>query len=314
VASISLSNRMPSPALAAALFTVGMWASAFVGIRAAGHDLEPGALALARMLIATTVLGLLALRRRDPLPAARDLPLILLAGALWFGAYMIMLNTAERELDAGTAAIIVNTGPILIAILAGVVLHEGFPAPLVAGCAIAFAGVLVIGNGIPRGNLEGVLLAIGAAATYAAAVVAQKPVLARTSAIQVMWLGSLAGVVVCLPYAGSLGTGLGQISAGNLAWTLYLGVFPTALAFVTWGYALARTTAGRMGAMLYLVAPVVIALSWLFLGETPPAAAIAGGAICTAGVIVSRRRSVAPRAGRHGHLATVDGDGASGEV
>jgi drug/metabolite transporter (DMT)-like permease len=314
VAFLSLPSRGPSRALAAALFTVGMWASAFVGIRAAGHDLQPGALALARMLIATIVLGLLALQRREPLPPARDLPRILLAGALWFGAYMILLNTAERELDAGTAAIIVNTGPILIAVLAGVVLHEGFPAPLVAGCAIAFVGVLVIGDGIPRGDVKGVLLALAAAAAYAAAVVAQKPALARTSAIQVMWLGSIAGVVVCLPYAASLGTGLDHIGAGNLAWTLYLGVFPTALAFVTWGYALARTTAGRMGAMLYLVPPIVIALGWLFLDETPPVVAILGGAICTSGVIVSRRRSVAPRPRRHGHLAAVDGDGAAGEI
>jgi drug/metabolite transporter (DMT)-like permease len=289
VASISVPARAPSAALAAGLFTVCMWASAFVGIRAAGRDFQPGALALARMLIATTVLGLLALHRRDPLPPARDLPRIVLAGALWFGAYMIMLNTAERELDAGTAAIIVNTGPILIALLAGVVLHEGFPRPLVAGCGIAFAGVLVIGHGIPRGDLEGVLLALASAATYAAAVVAQKPALARTSAIQVMWIGSIAGAVVCLPFTASLAHELGSASAPDLAWTLYLGVFPTALAFVTWGYALARTTAGRMGATLYLVPPVAIVLGWVFLRETPPLIAVLGGAICLAGVMVSRR-------------------------
>jgi drug/metabolite transporter (DMT)-like permease len=283
--------RTPSPALAAAVFTVTLWASAFVGIRAAGRDFEPGSLALARLLVANLVLGTIVLARREGLPPARDVPRIAIAGALWFGAYMVLLNAAERRLDAGTAAIVVNTGPILIAVLAGVVLHEGFPRPLMAGCAIAFAGVVVIGQGIPRGDLAGVGLAVASAVAYATAVVLQKPVLQRSSSIQVMWLGSLVGAVVCLPFAGSLAGEIPHASPSALAWTLYLGVFPTALAFLTWGYALARTPAGRMGAMLYLVPPIVIALSWLFLSETPPLAALVGGAICAAGVVVSRRGS-----------------------
>ena len=35
-----------------------------------------------------------------------------------------------------------------------------------------------------------------------------------------------------------------------------------ALGFLTWGYALARTTAGRMGSMTYLVPPIAILLGW----------------------------------------------------
>jgi drug/metabolite transporter (DMT)-like permease len=70
---------------------------------------------------------------------------------------------------------------------------------------------------------------------------------------------------------------------------VYLGVFPTAIAFTTWAYALSRTTAGRMGALTYLVPPLAVLLGWLALDETPPAAALAGGALCLAGVVVTRR-------------------------
>lgn len=73
------------PALAAALLTVVLWASAFVGIRTAGEDLSAGSLALARLLIASAALGLVVLARREPLP----------------------------HVDAGTAAMLVNVGPIL---------------------------------------------------------------------------------------------------------------------------------------------------------------------------------------------------------
>ena len=57
----------------------------------------------------------------------------------------------------------------------------------------------------------------------------------------------------------------------------------------TVGYALRRTSAGRMGAMTYLAPPIAILLSWLLLGETPPLLAVAGGALCLGGVVLARR-------------------------
>src|SRR6478672_7578925 len=132
-------------ALGAALVTVTLWASAFVAIRSASRQLSPEALALGRLTIGSLALGLLVAVRRERLPSARDLPAIAFCGVFWFALYNIALNEAERRVDAGTAAMLVNLGPILIAILAGLVLREGFPPRLVAGCAIAFAGIAIIG-------------------------------------------------------------------------------------------------------------------------------------------------------------------------
>ena len=72
---------------------------------------------------------------------------------------------------------------------------------------------------------------------------------------------------------------------------VYLGVVPTALAFSTWAYALTRMDAGKLGVTTYLVPPLVIVLGWLLLDEVPPALALVGGAVCLAGVALSRRRS-----------------------
>jgi drug/metabolite transporter (DMT)-like permease len=115
------------PALVAGLVTVVAWSSAFVGIRSAGHSLSPGSIALGRLLVCSTILGAVALWRREHLPARRELAPIAVNGVLWLGVYSVSLNTAERWVDAGTAAMLVNLGPILIALLAGLVLHEGFP-------------------------------------------------------------------------------------------------------------------------------------------------------------------------------------------
>jgi drug/metabolite transporter (DMT)-like permease len=101
-------------------------------------------------------------------------------GVLFLGVYSVTLNAAERRVDAGTAAMLINSGPILIAILAGVFLKEGFPPWLFAGCVVAFAGCVLIGvaNSSGRSGDVGIVLLILAAFAYAAAVVIQKPVLA----------------------------------------------------------------------------------------------------------------------------------------
>ena len=119
---MSVTEKPSFRPLVAALTTVTLWASAFVGIRSAGHAFSPGALTLGRLVVGTVALGTLVAIRREPLPARRDLLPIAGVGLLWFGGYNIVLNQAERMVDAGTAAMVVNVGPIGIAVLAGVLL------------------------------------------------------------------------------------------------------------------------------------------------------------------------------------------------
>jgi drug/metabolite transporter (DMT)-like permease len=279
-------------AVIAALVTVTAWASAFIGIRDAGEQISAGALSLGRLLVGSAALGLIVAIRREPLPTRQDLPLILVCGLLWFGIYNVALNEAERHIDAGTAAMLVNVGPILIALLAGVLLHEGFPRSLLTGSAIAFAGAIVIGLATSDGGLAasgGAALCLVAALSYAGGVVSQKPVLARVSALQVTFLACTIGAIACLPFAPTLVDEVGDASGSAIRWTVYLGLVPTALAFTTWAYALSHTTAGRMGATTYLVPPLAILMAWLILDETPPALAIAGGALCLIGVVLARR-------------------------
>jgi drug/metabolite transporter (DMT)-like permease len=278
-------------AVAAALVTVTLWASAFVGIRDAGRAIAAGPLTLARLVVAAAVLGAIVAVRREARPPRADLPRLVLFALLWFGAYNVMLNAAEHRIDAGTAAMLVNVGPVLIALLAGLVLREGFPRALLAGCAVAFAGAIVIGAATSERGVAagwGAALCIAAALAYAGGVVAQKPLLERTSGLQVTFLGCVVAAIACLPYAPGLLHDVGAAGAGPVAWTVYLGAVPTALGFTTWAYALRRTSAGRMGATTYLVPPLAVLMGWLFLGEAPPPLALAGGALCLAGVFVAR--------------------------
>jgi drug/metabolite transporter (DMT)-like permease len=277
----------------AVVVTVLAWASAFVAIRSVGEDLSPGALALGRLLIGTVVLGLLSAGRGWIRPRAGEWGLLAVCGVGWFGVYNVALNAAEQHLDAGTTAMLVNIGPILIAVFAGLLLGEGFPRWLVVGLGVSFVGVLLIGVATRNAetDLLGVALCVVAAITYAAGVVAQKPLLRRLPGLQVTFTACAMGAVCCLPWAGALVDDLGNAPAGSVAGMVYLGVVPTALAFSTWAYALRRMDAGKLGVTTYLVPPLVILVGWLVLDEVPPALALVGGAVCLGGVALSRRRS-----------------------
>ncbi|WP_432943210.1 DMT family transporter [Kribbella sp. CA-253562] len=284
-------------AAAAAAVTVLLWASSFVAIRHVGNDLSAGPMALARLLVGSVLLGAFLLLRpaeqRWHRPVRRDWPPLLACGLLWFGAYNVALNAAERRVDAGTAAMLVHIAPLLIAVLAGLTLGEGFPRQLVLGSAVAFGGVLLIGSSTSTGRAEiwGVVLCVAGAVSYAVGVVTQKPLLGRLPAAQVTWLACTIGTVACLPFAPGLVRELGTAGPAAIWWVVYLGAFPTALGFTTWAIALRHTTAGKMGATTYLVPMLAILMAWLLLGETPAGLAIAGGALCLVGVAVSRTRS-----------------------
>jgi drug/metabolite transporter (DMT)-like permease len=293
-------RRSDLPALAAAVATVLLWSSAFVGIRSAGHALSPGPLSLGRLVVAVAALAAIGAARGERLPTRAQLRVaglpLLACGVLWFGAYNLALNAGERRLDAGTAAMLVNVGPVLIAVLAGLLLGEGFPRTLFAGCAVAFAGVALIAVASSRhaATTAGVLLCLAAALAYAGGVVAQKLVLRALSGTQTIFLCCVIGMVACLPFAGQLVSELRTAPGGSIGWLVYLGLAPTALGFSTWAFALRRTDAGRLAAMTYLVPPVSIVLGRLWLGESPAGLAYVGGAVCIAGVALTKRRRSTP--------------------
>ena len=283
--------------------TVVLWASAFVGIRAIGPHFSPGSLTLGRLAIAAVVLSLLVLPQMVKtrlLPKGREWWPILAYGVMWFGGYNVALNAAEHVLDAGTSALLINVNPILVAIMAGIFLKEGFPRWLIIGSLVAFAGVALIAFGSAQSSapgegattdVAGVLLCLLAAVLAAVSVIIQKPVLRKFPAAQATWFGILVGALCCLPFAGQLVSEV-QAAPPQATWGLvYLGIFPTAIAFTTWAYALSLVDAGKLAATTYLVPGTTILISWLLLGEVPALLGLVGGLVCLVGVALTRRRS-----------------------
>ncbi|MGN0062634.1 MAG: DMT family transporter [Nocardioides sp.] len=285
---------------AAAGVTLVLWASAFVGIRHLGASVPPGTLSLARLAVMVLTLLLMMRLRVSRLPSAAEWKLIALGGASWFGVYNLTLNEAERRIDAATAALIVQIGPILVGLLAATFLGERLTRWLLVGMAVGFGGVVLIAYASTEhasGDLVGISMAVAAAATFAVGVLTQRKLLLTMGPLELTFWYALVGLVVCLPWTLEAVDVLGSASADTWGWLVYLGVFPSAIAFTTWAYALSHAkNAGAFAQSTFLVPFITALMAWLLLDEVPAALAFVGGALCIGGVLASRRQPASPTA------------------
>jgi drug/metabolite transporter (DMT)-like permease len=277
--------------LLALAITIFCWASAFVGIRAGLHGYSPTHLALLRYLVASLVLALYAMRRRMPLPQWRDVPGLAFCGLIGIAIYNVALNTGEVSVSASISSFLVNTAPILTALLSMLLLKERLSLWGWGGILVCLIGIslMTLSPGEGFHLSVGMLLILSAALAQSLSFVWQKPYLARYSALQcttcTIWTGTL-GLLLFFP---GLITNMRAASWSETAAVIYLGIFPAALGYVSYAYALARIPATHAASFLYLVPAVTLGIAWVWLSEWPSWFALLGGGIAIAGVMIVNR-------------------------
>jgi len=165
---------------------------------------------------------------------------------------------------------------------------------------IGFAGVVTVAlAGADDLRFEPRMLAIGlAAVAQALHFVIQKPYLRSTSPLVFTTYAVSAGTLLLLPAAPNLPAAVRDAPLGATLAVVFLGVFPAALANVTWAYVLARIPVARAASFLYLVPALTFLIAWVWLGETPTVAAILGGLLALTGVVLVNTRGRGRAVGR----------------
>jgi len=293
IAAPARPTRAKAAAIAAVAVTVISWGAAFPLIRVGMRDLGPLELASARFAVASVfALVWLAIRRPTP-PTGVDAARFLFCGLIGISVYNGLLNEGEREVSAGAAAFIVNTAPILTALLATVFLRERFSAWGWFGALLSFGGVGLIALGQP-GGLEfggGASLVAGAALCAAVFFVVQRPLVPRYGALACTAYTLLAGALFLAPFLpAALPRLVAPEGARAAAAVVALGVFPAAIGYAAWTYALGRFGAARASNFLYLVPPVATLIGFLALGERMSALALLGGLVAILGVAIVNTR------------------------
>ena len=282
-----------------------LWASAFAGIRAGmrlspsgavGPDgYGPGELALLRFGTASTVLALYAFAKRMRLPERSELPLIGLTGFLGISVYHVALNFGEVTVQAGAASLLISAAPVFSALLSVAVLKERLTRLGWLGILLAFAGVVLIALSGGRGLhfTPGALLILLAATVAAVYSILSKQLLRRHAALEFTCYSIWAGTLPLLVFLPGLLRRLPVAAPPATFAVIYLGIFPAAIAYVLWNYALARMPASLLSSFLYLSPVLASLIAWVWLGEVPALLNLVGGAIAILGVILVQTKGYA---------------------
>ena len=282
-----------TPTLGIALgITVLIWGSAFGAIRVALKSFGPGEMALLRLMFASAALAIYAAMTRMRMPRVRDLPGIFLLGCVGFGFYNAALNYGEMTTLAGVTSLLIATAPIFAALLAVIFLKERLGTRGGVGMLIAFAGVVLIIAG-QQGNFTitpGAAIILSAAISASVYFVVQRPFLKNYSSIELTTYAIWTGTLLISFYSPGLYRELRGASWKPVAVVAYLGVFPAALGYVLWNYALSKLPVSRVSSFLYLVPVVGMGGGWFMLHEMPRLLSMCGGPVAVLGVYLVNTR------------------------
>lgn len=277
--------------------TVLVWGGTYV----AGRTLDPAlnniVTSFVRMVIAFAVLLVLCKTSGVKLlPIGKRLLILqILLGLFGVFLYTVFFHKGIQTVEGGRASVIINTNPIIIAVVAALFLGEKLTPLKTAGVILAAVGA---GYVVSHGHLSeffsgritlGDIYMFIASLSWAAFALFGKVALwyGMRPLASITW-SVFFGMLFLLP--ASIITGdMGQIPGYALNDWLsisYLGVFSTVAGFVFYYKIIRKVGATRAGVICSAIPVSAIVMTSLFLGEAVTASLVIGAAITVAGIFL----------------------------
>ncbi len=281
---------------AALLFMVVVWAVNFSVSKRALGELEPLAFNALRFPLAALLLYII-LRRRGPIPMPEraDLPRVWALGILGNLVYQFCFIVGLDRTSAGNASLLLASSPIMTALLSAYFGHERVRGRVWLGVAATFTGILLVVLGgrstdAAASSIVGDVIMFTAAVAWACYTVGSRPLIERYGPVNVtawtLWIGAAGLVLAGIP--ATLQTNFSEVSAGTWIAVVYAGVLSIGVAYVIWYYGVEQLGNTRTSTYSNVVPVMALAVAWLWLGEAPAAAQVAGAAVIVGGVTLAQ--------------------------
>jgi drug/metabolite transporter (DMT)-like permease len=220
----------------------------------------------------------------------RDVRLVLLAASMIFLNQLCFVYGVKLA-HASTVALLLGITPIFIGLISLALGLERLPHPFWIGAAVTFAGValIAIANGGVGSSLNGTLISIGTAFTWACYTISIAPLMRRYSPYRI------SALVLAIGWVPLALIGIPQIADQHFTfgWKVWLGfgyavVGPLFLTNVLWFTAIDRVGASRASLFANLQPFFAVFFALILLSESLHTLEIAGGVLIFAGIAWER--------------------------
>ena len=241
-----------------------------------------------RFTLAALLMSTLMLVRRQRWPRGRNLLTLIAMGGLGYVGQSFCFFSALNHASAGLVSLLLYLYPALVTVLGALFLRQPLSRTKAAAVLAALIGTALIIGGDASGNLQGVLLGIGAALIYSVYILVGSRMMQAEGALPAATVVMLSAGVVFAVMAAFRQPAL---PAGAAGWTAIaaIAMVSTVVAMVFFFAGLARLSAADAATISTLEPLVTVLLATIFLGEALTPAKLTGGFIILAALVVLAR-------------------------
>jgi len=285
---------------AGAFIATILFGASVVAVRVAVQDIPPLTLAILRFGQGALLLFLLLLiwARKLLRIGWRDVPYVVLLGAIFFTIFPVTFNTSLRLTEASRGALMLATMPLWSVLLARVAKRERLSTRQMVGVLLTFAGVGIVlaERGLTfvgkSSSLLGDALMLVTALCGAVYGVLAKRVLIRYNALTVTAYAMIFGTLLLVPVAfiEDPYSAMARMRTDTVMLVLFLGIFGGAIGYFLWTFALTRLSPTQVAVYVNLNPMIATLLAATLLAEKLTGIFIAGFAAVLAGVLLVNLR------------------------
>jgi drug/metabolite transporter (DMT)-like permease len=272
-----------------------IWGVNFSVVKFGTTLVDPLAYNGVRVALAATLLSVIVLLGKTPLPPRRTMLALLGLGVLGNGVYQFFFVEGIAHTRASDTALVVAATPAFIAIIGRVRGVERVNLRGAIGIALSLVGIgLVVlstaESSDARSSLTGDLLVLVGSMAWAVYTVLLKPYTERVSGLQLSALTMTGGALTLLVIAAPAIAHAPWSSVTAIGWSalVYSGVFALVIAYYFWYHGV-RVLGPTRTAMYSNLQPVIaVLMAWVLLHETPTPWQILGAVSIMSGLLLTR--------------------------
>jgi len=295
-----LLNKLYSSSIVLLVILSAIWGSAFIAIKISLETLNPTAVASLRLIVASTFLLLFFYYKKYKINFTREnVYILIIVGIIGNFIPFFLISWAEQYIQSNIAGLLMSLGPIMTLVLAHFFTKDDrFTSTKFFSIIIGFLGALFIIDFKTFFNLEAEsqvsllakLAVILAALGYMVSNIIAYNKLDKMNAVTITTFATLFGAIFSIPfllYSEYLNPS--YISYTSSLSIIYLGLFPTAIAFQFRYYITKNSGPIFLSYVAYLIPGFAVIWGYLILGEKISITSMMGIILVLLGVYIGQR-------------------------